>query len=40
VKNQLYTIPGGGHGGFTDDEELKAWEVARAFLVSTGVLAK
>ncbi|HEY6181951.1 MAG TPA: alpha/beta hydrolase [Terriglobales bacterium] len=40
VKNQLYTIPGGGHGGFTDEEELKAWEVVRAFLVSNGVLAK
>ena len=40
VKNQLFTIPGGGHGDFTDEQELKAWEVVRTFLVSNGVLAK
>ena len=40
VKNQLFTIPGGGHGDFTDEQELKAWEVVRAFLISNGVLAK
>lgn len=40
VKNQLYTIPGGGHGGFTDEEELKAWDVVRTFLINTGILAK
>jgi acetyl esterase/lipase len=39
-KNQLYTVAGGGHGGFTDDQELAAWEVVRAFLVSNGLLAK
>lgn len=39
VRNQLYTIPGGGHGGFTDDEDLKAFEVVKAFLVSTGIVA-
>jgi acetyl esterase/lipase len=38
VKNQLYTIPGGGHGGFTDDQELHAFEVAKAFLLSAGVV--
>jgi pimeloyl-ACP methyl ester carboxylesterase len=40
VKNQLFTIPGGGHGDFTDEQELKAWEAIRTFLVSNGVLAK
>jgi acetyl esterase/lipase len=39
VRNQLYTIAGGGHGDFTDEQEIKAFEVARAFLVSAGVLA-
>jgi acetyl esterase/lipase len=39
VKNQLYTIAGGGHGGFTDDEELKAFQAVKAFLVSSGILA-
>jgi len=40
VKNQLFTIPGGGHGDFNDNQELKAWEVVRTFLVGNGVLAK
>jgi acetyl esterase/lipase len=40
VKNQLYTIPGGGHGDFNDEQELKAWEVVRTFLVNNSVLAK
>ena len=40
VKNQLYTVAGGGHGGFSDEQELNAWEVVRSFLVSNGVLAK
>jgi len=40
VKNQLFTIPGGGHGDFNDEQEWKAWEVVRTFLVSNGVLAK
>jgi acetyl esterase/lipase len=40
VKNQLFTIPGGGHGDFTDEQEFKAWEAIRTFLVSNGVLAK
>jgi acetyl esterase/lipase len=39
-KSQLFTIPGGGHGDFPDEWELKAWEQIRAFLVSNGVLAK
>ena len=39
VKNQLLTIPGGGHGGFTEAQSLQAFETVKAFLVSTGVLA-
>lgn len=38
VRNQLVTIPGGGHGEFTDDQELRAFEAVRAFLVSAWVL--
>ena len=38
VRNQLFTIPGGGHGGFTAEQELKAWETIRAFLGSAGVM--
>ncbi len=38
VRNQLLTLPGAGHGGFTDEEELKAFEAVRAFLVGAGVL--
>jgi dipeptidyl aminopeptidase/acylaminoacyl peptidase len=32
VANQLHTVPGGGHGGFTVDEYQEAYEVLRAFL--------
>ena len=32
VPNQLYTIPGGNHGGFSADENQKAWAAVRAFL--------
>jgi acetyl esterase/lipase len=39
VRNQLLTVPGGGHGGFTDEQELKTFETVRAFLVGVGVLA-
>lgn len=37
VKNQLFTIPGGGHGGFTAEQELKAFEAIKAFLASVGI---
>ena len=37
VKNQLLTIPGGGHGGFTAEQELKAFGAIRTFLANTGV---
>ena len=39
VPNQLLTLPGAGHGGFTDEQELKAFEAVRAFLVGVGVIA-
>ena len=32
VPNQLYTIAGGGHGGFTPEQNQKAWAVVRQFL--------
>ena len=37
VKNRLLTIPGGGHGGFTAGQELKAFEAIRTFLANTGI---
>jgi len=37
VKNQLLTIPGGGHGDFTADQEIKAFETIDAFLSSLGI---
>ena len=37
VHNQLYTIAGGGHGDFTLDQELKAFETIEAFLASVGI---
>ena len=37
VKNQLLTIPGKGHGNFTNEEQVQAFEAVRAFLVSVGV---
>jgi hypothetical protein len=33
------TLPGAGHGGFSDEQELKAFETVRAFLVSVGAMA-
>jgi acetyl esterase/lipase len=32
VTNELYTVPGAGHGGFTFDQNQKAWAEVRAFL--------
>lgn len=37
VRNQLFTIQGGGHGDFTLDQELKAFETIRTFLASAGI---
>jgi acetyl esterase/lipase len=33
VPNELYTIPGANHGGFTYDQNQKAWAEVRAFLM-------
>ena len=38
VCNQLLTLAGAGHGDFTDEQELKAFEAVRAFLVGAGVI--
>jgi acetyl esterase/lipase len=32
VPNQLYTIPGGGHGGFSFEQNQRAWAAVREFL--------
>jgi acetyl esterase/lipase len=37
VKNQLLTIRGGGHGGFTATQELRAFEAIRTFLANAGI---
>ena len=37
VRNQLLTIPRGGHGDFSAEDELKAWEAIRVFLMSAGI---
>ena len=38
VDNQLYTISGGGHGGFSQDENTAAMNTIQTFLVAHGVL--
>jgi acetyl esterase/lipase len=35
--NELFTIPGGGHGNFTPDERSKAYARIREFLVKNGL---
>ena len=37
VRNQLLTVPGAGHGGYTDEQEIKGWEAVKAWLVSAGI---
>jgi acetyl esterase/lipase len=37
VHNQLLTMPGAGHGGFTGDQMVKGYEAIKAFLASAGV---
>jgi acetyl esterase/lipase len=39
VRNQLLTIPGGGHGGFTAAQDVLAFETTRSFLASLGIPA-
>jgi len=38
VPNQLVTIPGGKHGGFTDDETVKIYAAITSFLIKNKVL--
>jgi acetyl esterase/lipase len=38
--HQFVTIPGGGHGGFTPDEWVRAYTAVKAFLQGAGVMAK
>ncbi len=38
VPNQLVTIPGGGHGGFSRDESLRARRIIRDFLMAHHLL--
>lgn len=33
VMNELYTVPGAGHGGFSYEQNQKAWAEVRAFLM-------
>ncbi len=37
VCNQLLTIPGGGHDGFTTDQQIKAFEAIKSFLAGAGI---
>lgn len=39
VRNQLLTIPGGGHGGFTAEQDISAFETTIRFLDSIGIRA-
>ena len=39
VRNQLLTIPGGGHGGLTAEQDWVAFETTRSFLESLGIRA-
>lgn len=40
VKNELMTIKGGGHGGFTAEQHLEAYEKIRSFLGGLGIVPK
>ena len=37
VKNELHTIPGGKHGGFSASENIAAWGAVREFLKKNGL---
>jgi acetyl esterase/lipase len=39
IKNQLVTIRGGDHGGFTTEQEMMAFETIHTFLASLGITA-
>jgi len=38
VKNVLYTVKGGGHGGFAPEQQVAAFEATRDFLRSLGIV--
>ena len=38
VPNELVTVPGGRHGGFTDDEYVRIYEAIRNFLGTHGIV--
>lgn len=40
VKNELVTIQGGGHGGFSADQQVGAYEKIRSFLGGLGIVTK
>lgn len=40
VANKLVTIPGGGHGGFSPDQDVAAFAAVREFLVEQRVIGK
>ena len=40
TKFQLYTVPGGKHGGWTTEQNLKVQEAILAFLKQHGVLGR
>jgi dipeptidyl aminopeptidase/acylaminoacyl peptidase len=37
VPNQLITIPGGGHGGFTAEQRITIYTTIKAFLAKNGL---
>jgi hypothetical protein len=39
-KNELLTIKGGGHGGFSAEQQVQAYEAIRAFLGGLGIVAR
>jgi dipeptidyl aminopeptidase/acylaminoacyl peptidase len=32
VPNEMYTVPGAGHGGYSFEQNQNAWEAVRRFL--------
>jgi hypothetical protein len=38
IRNQLVTVPGGKHGGFTDAEMTKVYAEIRAFLGNQNIV--
>jgi acetyl esterase/lipase len=39
LPHELFTVPGGKHGGFTEEENVKIYAAVRAFLTKYGVLS-